>query len=173
MRDGLPPNAVLHPPIKQPVNPPPGLPGEPQEPAPAAAPSPKATREKMAVLRFLDPAAVSKTVPLKFPFVYTAEDGGEIVVVEVIVRRLAVAEVGAIVIGKDPSNFDLFEFYAAMTGLPAEVLRAMPADEEVVDECRPFLPLPVKELVELLNLPFGGASPSPPPNPAESPSDES
>ena len=168
----LPPNAVSPPPIRQPILPPEGLPGEPVADAAPAPPS-RPTREKMAVLRFLDPGAVSKTAAVKFPFAYVGEGGEEIEVREITVRRLSVAEVGAIVLGKTADNFDLFEFYAAMTGLPAEVLRAMPADEEVVDLCRPFLPRPVKDLLEALSLPFGDASPSPPPNPAESPSDAS
>ncbi len=168
----LPPNAVFTPPIKQPINPPPGLPGEPV-PAAETTPGKKPDRPKMAVLRFLQPEAVTKTYQVKFPFAFPGDDGAEIEVTEITVRRLSVAEVGAIIAGKSAENFDLFDFYAAMTDLPAEVLRAMPADEEVVEVCRPFLPLPVRELLQALNLPFGGASPSPAPNPAESPSDQS
>ena len=168
----FPPNAVFPPPVRQPLMPPPGLPGEPAD-ASAATPAAKPDPVKIAVLRFLDPASVSKTVAVKFPFAYRGEGGEEIEVSAVPVRRLSVAEVGAIITGKTADTLDLFEFYAAMTGLPTEVLRAMPSDEEVVDECRPFLPPPVRDLLEALSLPFGGASPLPPPDPAGSPSDES
>ena len=169
MTPNLPPNAVFAPPVKQPINPPPGLPGEPAEAAPVA---PKKPAVEMAVLRFLNPEALSKTVALKYPFAFDGEDG-EREVHEVIVRRLAVAEVGAIVLGKSFDALDLYDFYAAMTGLPAPVLRAMPDDEGVIDACLPFLPQPVKELLAALDLGNGAASPSPAPKAAASPSETS
>ena len=170
----LPPNAVSPPPIRQPILPPEGLPGEPVEAAPAPAPTPRPAREKMAVLRFLDPGAVSKIVPLKYPFAYVGEGGEEIVVREITVRRLAVAEVGSVLdVISASDKVDLYEFYAAMTGHPAAVLRAIPDDEGVIEACGPFLPAAAQELISALTLVFGAATPSPPPAPVANLLDES
>ena len=124
---------------QMPELPPEGLPGEPKaEPAAVAVERPKA---EVAKLRFLDPSAVMKTVPLKYPFAYEGEDGAEIEVREITVRRLSVAEVAEIFrAARGRDDIDLFPFYAAMTGLTPQVLRAIPDDEGVIETCVPFLP---------------------------------
>lgn len=163
----LPANAFASPPRK-PFMPPPGLPGEPVD-APARE-KPKAER---AALRFLEPDTVMKSVPLKYPFAYEGADG-EIEVREVAIRRLAVVDVAEIFnAARNRDDIDLFPFYAAMTGLPAAVLRAMPDDEEVIAACVPFLPQAAREMLELLIHAFGVATPSPAHDPAANPSAES
>lgn len=161
----LPPNAIAPGSTaapRAPFLPPEGLPGEPKAEAPPAKP-----KAEIAALRFLDPDAVSKTIPLKYPFAYDGGDG-EIEVSEVTIRRLSVAEVAEIVNARrGESDIDLFPFYAAMTGLPAAVLRAIPDDEEVIAACVPFLPAAARELLELLISVFGAGSPSQRPAPAE------
>lgn len=106
----------------------------------------------VAALDFLDPAALSKTVPLDFPFRWEGRE-----VREIVVRRLAVAEIGAVVakIGDTP---DLFAFYAAMTGFPPEVLRGL-RDEAVIEACTPFLPQLARALFFSPTPDAGGDSP--------------
>lgn len=114
--------------------PPPGLPGE--SPAPEPRPSRKAA--VAAVLTFLEPDAISTSVPLRHPFAW---DGAEIR--SVTVRRLSAAEVGLIAGDLvDGDTVELYAFYAAMTGLPAEVLRGMIDDDNVAvtEAALPFLP---------------------------------
>ncbi|MBX3545605.1 hypothetical protein [Chelatococcus sp.] len=103
-----------------------------------AAPAPEPTLGEMAVLDFIDPAALSKSVPLRHAFRLDGETIGAIQV-----RRLAVAEVGqlaASIIQK--GRYDVYDVYALMTGLPAAVVRALPDDDgdAVIDACSPFLP---------------------------------
>lgn len=88
---------------------------------------------RIAELQFLDPASVSKTFTLEFPFVYEGKE-----VREITVRRLAVAEIGAIFTNVDDA--DLYDFYAAMTGLPKEVLKALRDEDVIFEGCAPFLP---------------------------------
>ncbi len=104
-----------------------------------AAPAEPARKPlEVAVLRFLDPGAMQTEIPLAFPFEW---DGRE--VRSITVRRLATAEVGAVMdaipVGEE---YDVHTFIAAMSGLPAPVLRALIEDdaEEVIAKARPLLP---------------------------------
>lgn len=121
-------------PGEAPPLPPVGLEGEP------AAPAPRPPRKpvEVATLTFLDPDAISTNVPLRYPFAW---DGAEIR--SVTVRRLSAAEVGMISgdLGEG-DTIELYAFYAAMTGLPAEVLRGMIDDDNiaVTEVALPFLP---------------------------------
>jgi Phage tail assembly chaperone proteins, E, or 41 or 14 len=112
-----------------PAPPSPGAPGEPAGTARRSA-------AEVAVLEFLDPDKLRRTVTLDHPFRF---DGAE--VREVTVRALSVLEVGTIA-GEARADEDLYRYFAAMTGLPAAVLRAMPADDggRVLEACDPFLP---------------------------------
>lgn len=117
-------------------------------PLPAPARSPAA----MAQLRFVDPGSMGATVRLDHPF----ELDGRIV--ETIdLRRLSVAEVGAIMDGLgDDDPLDPFDFFSVMTGLPAAVLRGLADDDgaEVLRLGRPLLPRFVRQAA------FGEASPT-------------
>lgn len=164
-----PPNAFAAPP-RMPELPPEGLPGEPLD---APTPAVVKPRPDIASLRFLDPSAVMTSVELKYPFVY--QDGAdEIAVSKIDIRRLGVWEVAEIVkAARSAEDLDFFPFYAAMTGLPAAVLRAMPDDEEVIAACVPFLPATVRQIMEVVISAYGAAISSPPRAPAENPSPES
>lgn len=78
----------------------------------------------------------SQIVVLEFPFEY---DGH--LVAEIVVRRLNTAELGAIVdrLGTDFTQWDLF---AAMTGMPVDVLRGLDCADgaEVTEVAHAFLP---------------------------------
>jgi hypothetical protein len=116
-----------------PVPPPPGAPGEPVAPtAPVAAASPAET----AVLEFLNPDKLKKVITLEHPFRW---DGREFAEIEV--RCLSVAEVGKVA-GSAGAASDLYPYFAAMCGLPAAVLRALPSDDggRLLEACAPFLP---------------------------------
>lgn len=124
-------------PSELPLPPPPGAEGEPGA-APAAPVERQARAAEMAVLQFLDPAAIEREVPLSFPFMHEGRE-----VRDIRIRRLAVAEVGAIMErhgAEDP--VDLYEFYEVMCGLPAAVLRGLIDDDgyEVLNVARPLLP---------------------------------
>lgn len=145
--------------------PPPGAEGEPVAPA---APAPTAEgaaarpAPEVAVLRFIDPAAVRREVPLGFPFEHEGQ-----VVSAITVRRLNTAEVGAIIDRYAPDDtLDLYDFYAAMTGLPAPVLRGLIDDDavEVRAAANPFLPLGVRQAPPSSpTSETGAATPSSPP----------
>ena len=148
--------------------PPEGAPGEDAAPAPARADRPP---PKVAVLRFLDPAARERRIPLKHPFVWDEEE-----VREIVVRRLNVAQVGLVMESyADDDPINVYDFLAAMTGVPAPVHRGMdPEDgEEVMTAARPLLPRYLDAI--LFRSPMaatkaagsgtGGATPSPQPGP--------
>jgi hypothetical protein len=126
------------PPEELPVAPPAGALGEPA-PTPDAAPAlPQPKRDEVAALQFLEPAAIERVVPLAFGFVHEGQE-----VRSVTVRRLSVAGVGAVMEKFGPDDdIDVYAFYAAMTGLPAAVLRGMIDDDgaEVIAAARPMLP---------------------------------
>lgn len=130
------------------------------EPAPAAA-KPVRPPAAIAALHFLDPDAVRTVVPLRFPFTLDGAD-----VREVTIRRLAVGEVGRIVEGLGEDDpLDLYDFYAAMTGLPASVLRGLLDDDgaEVADAARPLLPRLAEAVFFSRISGTGDATPSPAP----------
>ena len=115
----------------------------------AASPKPRT----VAALDFLDPASVTKTFTLEFPFRYEGRE-----VREIVVRRLSVAEIGAI-LGGD-GEVDLYDFYAAMTDLPKEVLRALRDEDVVFEGCSPFLLCIARKLFFAPTQETGGDTPS-------------
>lgn len=130
-------------PADVPPPPPPGLPGEPAAiPAGSSRAAPRPAPEA-AALRFLDAEARSASIPLEHPFLWQERE-----VRAIDVRRLTVAEVGAVVESAGGmGEVDLYDFYAAMTGLPAPVLRGLDDDDgaSFVAAARPFLPRLVRE----------------------------
>lgn len=78
-----------------------------------------------------------RAVPLKHPF----RRDGEIVRA-IIVRRLAVGEVGDLIDNRPDDMPDFFDIYAVMTGFPAAVLRGLidVDGEPVAGACFDFLP---------------------------------
>jgi hypothetical protein len=149
-------------PTELPPPPPPGAEGEAAAIAasPASAKAAERPRAEVASLRFLDPGALSRAVPLAHPFEH---EGGVVDVVTV--RRLTVAEVGAVMerYGAD-DQIELFDFYAAMSGLPAAVLRGLIDDDgaEVVAAARPLLPRLATALFFPSISEAGAATPSAP-----------
>lgn len=150
------------------------LPPLPPADAPDRESAPSRPPHEIAVLQFVDPGAVSRTVPLRHPFIW-----GEKVIDAITVRRLSVAEVGLIteemIAAKD---FDLYRYYEAMAGFPAPVLRGLIADdgEDVINTAIPFLPRIVQDMTP--GMPEsdpaspsrtasgnGDDTPSPPPDP--------
>lgn len=83
----------------------------------------------------------SKTVPLEFPFEH---DGRT--VSEIVVRRLTTAEMGEVV-ARHGADFDQWDIFAVMTGLPATVLRGLEAGDgdEVTGVAYDFLPRSLKK----------------------------
>ncbi|WP_288581442.1 hypothetical protein [uncultured Methylobacterium sp.] len=146
-----------------PTLPPEGASGE--VPAPAAPPTPAARlpapRPEAAALDFLDPAAVRTDIPLEYGF---RHEGREIR--SIAVRRLTTAEVGAVIEAiPEGANYDLYDFIAAMAGLPAPVLRGLIDDDgmAVLEGARPFLPRAVAAIFSSPTSGSGAPSPSPPP----------
>lgn len=109
-------------------------------------------------LKFLDPSAVSKEVALRYPFEWGGRE-----VRTVAVRRLTVAEFGAIVGERDVADLTLYDFYAAMTGLPADVLRGLIDEDgdEVSGACGPFLHPIIRAAFSVQIPESGGATQSP------------
>lgn len=150
-----------YPDANMPPPPPIGAPGEEApEPKSEVAPASAAPAER-AVLQFLDPAALTVDVPLDFPFRYDGRD-----VRSIILRRLCVAEVGALMakFGED-GRFDVFDFFAAMSDLPAAVLRGLIDSDgtEVLAKARPLLPRSVQVIFNLTeaNSPTADAASAP------------
>lgn len=118
--ENLPPPIDTTPSLK-PVVPPPDAPDaaaggvSPVEVPPRAAPRPQVAALEFEGVRFRD-------VPLEFPFTW---DGQRVDVVTV--RRLLTRQVAELC--PDGNAPDVFEVYAAMTGLPAPVLRGMDSDD--------------------------------------------
>lgn len=118
------------------------IPLPPEGPADAAVLQTKAAPEPddVAVLDFLDAERMQATVTLDHPFRWNERE-----VREVTVKMPSFTEVIRVYESSkkdDDGKVALIEFYAAMTGLPASVLRAMPFDdsEKVTAACIPFLP---------------------------------
>ncbi|WP_020179776.1 phage tail assembly protein [Methylopila sp. M107] len=104
-----------------------------------AKPSRPAPKPEVADLAFTGKRVRSRTVDLAFPF----EIDGRIVD-SVTIRRLngfEIAELAGVVIKAD-GGFDRYEVFAAMTGLPAPVLRGLDQDDgvDVLAVCQDFLP---------------------------------
>lgn len=96
-----------------------------------------AARPEVAKLNFVS-RDVERMIPLEFPF----EDEQLGLVEHITVRRLTVGDLGGILDGRDPNAADNFDIYAAMTGIPAPILRGLIAvdGEEVSQVCYDFLP---------------------------------
>ena len=145
--------SIVKPDLKAPpmALPPAGAPGEAT--AQAVVPAKPAAR---AALKFLSPGNMSATHTLAHPFEL---DGANIAVVTI--RRLTLGEVGEII---SQGSIELYDFYAAMTGLPVAVLRGLEGDDgqELLEACDPFLPRLALELFAAPTPPAGGASPSSP-----------
>lgn len=106
-----------------------------------AAPAPTAPPMSAAPLKFVgEKKKWSVDVPLEFPFEH---DG--VLVEKVTIRRLTTAEMGEIA-ERHGSNFSVFNAYAVMTGLPAEVLMGLEACDgaEVSEVAYDFLPRRLK-----------------------------
>ncbi|WP_182085199.1 hypothetical protein [Aureimonas sp. ME7] len=105
----------------------------PEAQKPAAA---KPVERKAATLRFLGGAPI-ETVALDYPFAWEDRE-----IREISVRALSVEETGAVVGAIGDENLTVFDFYAEMTGLPAEVIRALPGrdGERVTSAGYAFLP---------------------------------
>ena len=126
-------------PEDMPTPPPPGAPGEPvvaaaKVPANAPANAPVRTAE-VAVLEFLDPDKLRDERKLEHPFRLGGTD-----IMAITARALSVIEVGEIATSNGVTDY--YPYFAAMTGLPAAVLRAMPASDGgmVLEMCSRFLP---------------------------------
>jgi hypothetical protein len=80
--------------------------------------------------------ATERSIPLKFPFDWNGER-----ISTIVMRRLTVLEVGNL-LERLPQNFDNYDIYAGMAGLPASVLRGLIDDdgEEVTQVGYDFLP---------------------------------
>lgn len=97
--------------------------------------------KETARLAFAGGAVWSKDVPLAFPFEWEGR-----VVDKITVRRLTTAEMGDVV-ARSGQDFDQFDVFAAMTGLPAAVLRGLEAGDgdEVTGVAWDFLPRALKK----------------------------
>lgn len=95
-----------------------------------------ATERPIAVLKFIKP--MQESVPLQFPFQHPELGAVEAVTVS----RLTVGQMGDMLDRRDPKAPDLFDIYATMTGLEADVLRGLEATdgERVTGVCFDFLP---------------------------------
>jgi hypothetical protein len=117
--------------------PPEGTEGE----ATAKVAEPVAAAEDVALIEFLNPAAMRKRVPFAHPF---RVDG--MTFADAVVHRLTYAQVLRVqqTAPKDADgNVDLLEFYAVMAAIPAAVIRAMEAGDSkrLREACYDFLPL--------------------------------
>lgn len=135
--------------------PPEGAEGEPQTVAAAVAKA-KADNPLVAALEFIDDGAMSKTIDLEYPFVWSGK-----LYSSVTARRLIYAEVTRVYErAKDAEGeVKLIELYAEMTGLPAEVIRGMESGDAqaVVEGCYPFLPRQLRSETSLSTSQSGGA----------------
>lgn len=122
---------------------------EPAAPAPSKPP-------RAAALDFIEPQRLSQEFPFQFGF---RLDGRE--VRSFTARRLLLWEVGALVERLDPKGeIDVIELYAVMTGLPAEVIRGLEADDGAMlaQSCRPFFPRDIRALISLVTRESGDAT---------------
>jgi hypothetical protein len=133
--------------------PPEGAEGEPFA-RPQAAPA--ATQEDVAALVFLEPGAMTKTIPLEYGFVF-----GGVEYRSVTARRLSYAEVARVYErAKDAEGeVKLIEFYAEMTGLRAAVIRGLEGGDghAVIEGCHPFLPRQLRTVGSPSTSQSGGA----------------
>lgn len=105
-----------------------------------AAPNPvkREAEPEVARLDFVSEADTRQAVhTLEHPFMWAGET-----VCEIHIRRLTVSEVGQVVAESGPDGIDYYDIYAAMTGLPALVLRGLMDDDgsAVTRTCQAFFP---------------------------------
>lgn len=111
--------------------------------APAAAGTPAAAgaapppAREIARLDFSGAKLPVRLIPLEYGFTHAGAR-----VASVTVRRLSIGEVGDLIDSLPPGRVDNFDIYAAMTGLPAPVLRGLVDvdGERVTEACYDFLP---------------------------------
>ncbi len=105
------------------------------------APARPAATKTVATLDFTGGKPWERHVPLDFPFVW---EGREIATITV--RRLTTAEMGAIV-ERHGADFDQWDIFAVMTGLPAAVLRGLESGDgdAVTEVAYDFLPRSLKK----------------------------
>lgn len=94
-----------------------------------------------AILEFENPEAMIKVEPLNHPFRHKGDWLREVTIRRMTFAQAMRASQEAQAAGRELTNVDLF---AAMTGLPAGVIRGMEASdgERVTDACLDFLPRP-------------------------------
>lgn len=136
-KDTLPPIIDTEPQLR-PVKRPEGAPdAQSREPAHDVAAQ---SRPEPARLDFIQTPV--RSIALEYPFRLDGE-----VITNVSVRRLLTSEVANL--AKDEQMPDLFEVYSVMTGLPADVLRGLDADDgqKVAEVAYDFLPLLFREVL--------------------------
>ncbi|QRE74375.1 hypothetical protein [Methylobacterium aquaticum] len=110
----------------------------------AVGPGEAATRPvEVATLDFVGDEPPVVSFPLKYPFRWQG-----VRIDEIGVRQLRTGELGDVFarVARENRTVELYDFYAAMTGLPAKVLRALPAidGEPIIDKAWDFLPPSVR-----------------------------
>ncbi|MEZ5782055.1 MAG: hypothetical protein R3D70_10565 [Rhizobiaceae bacterium] len=108
--------------------------------APAGAAPPQTVivpAVEVAALEFTGKKPRVTEIKLDYPFLFAGEE-----IASIRVRRLTVNEVGVLLETVPDKRPDNFQIYAAMTGLPAPVLRGLidVDGERVVGACWDFLP---------------------------------
>lgn len=103
--------------------------------AAAQAPAPA----EVATLEFVGDDLPEQTFPLKYPFRWQGER-----IDAITVRQLRTGQMGDVYrrVSAEKRGAELYDFYAEMCGLPAAVLRALPAvdGEPIIDKAWDFLP---------------------------------
>lgn len=99
----------------------------------------QAAPAEVATLDFVGDDLPEQTFPLKYPFRW---EGARIDAITV--RQLRTGQMGDVYrqVAAEKRGAELYDFYAAMCGLPAKVLRALPAidGEPIIDKAWDFLP---------------------------------
>lgn len=110
--------------------------GEKVKPVKAEEKTGSLVERPIAALSFLK--SMTQVIPLDFPFEHPALGPVEVVTV----RRLTVGQMGDILDRRDRNAPDMFDIYAIMTGLEADVIRGLEATdgERVTGVCFDFLP---------------------------------
>lgn len=93
--------------------------------------------DEAVTLEFCGDELPERTFPLRFPFKWEGVRHDAVTV-----RQLSVAEVGRLVSRQGGRSIAHMDIYAEMTGLPAKVLRALPAadGDPIIEGCFDFLP---------------------------------
>ena len=98
---------------------------------------------EVATLEFIGDDAPEQTFPLKYPFRWKGER-----IDAITVRQLRTGQMGDVYrrVAAEKRGAELYDFYAEMCGLPAAVLRALPATdgEPIIAKAWDFLPLSLR-----------------------------